>query len=151
MSYIPRNRDMTHWLYTLEAALVVSGGFRDELEVVWLRECLTQSYEELDCWDRSVGEPDCVGWKTGWTCLYSKHSRELSSQAENHIQKTSRWKPANVISGASFCMEGEVSGWWLLISKQIDVCKSNIHGRLLIYYSGLVANIWNLSSVNGIF
>ena len=40
---------MTNWIYSLGTATVVSGCFGDELEVKWLRECWTKSFDELEC------------------------------------------------------------------------------------------------------
>ena len=38
---------MSIWVYSLRTATFVSGCFRDELEVKWLRECWSKSCDEL--------------------------------------------------------------------------------------------------------
>ena len=43
----PKGGEMANWLYSLGTSAVVSGIFRDEFEVAWLRECWAKSFEEL--------------------------------------------------------------------------------------------------------
>ena len=53
---------MTHWLYSIMTAAVVSGNFGDELEVTWLRERWRKSFEELENSDMDVTEGP-IRWK----------------------------------------------------------------------------------------
>jgi len=44
----PRSGDMTNWIYSLGIATVCSGNIGDEQEVIWLRECWTKSFAQLE-------------------------------------------------------------------------------------------------------
>ena len=53
---------MTNWVYSLGTATVVSGCFGDELEVKWLRECWSKSFDDLECSDFD-GTVDQTRWR----------------------------------------------------------------------------------------
>jgi hypothetical protein len=53
---------MTNWVYSFGTATVVSGCVGDELEVKWLRECWTNSFDQLESSDLD-GTGDQTRWR----------------------------------------------------------------------------------------
>jgi hypothetical protein len=58
----PKSGEMTNWIYSLGTATVVSGCFGDKLEVKWLRECWSKSFNDLECSDFD-GTVDQTRWR----------------------------------------------------------------------------------------
>jgi hypothetical protein len=58
----PRSGEMTNCVYSLGTATAVSGCYGDELEVKWLRELWSKTFDEFECSDMN-GNRDQVRWK----------------------------------------------------------------------------------------
>ena len=43
----PKGGAMTNWIYSLGTGDVAAGFYGDELEVTWLRECWSKSFDQL--------------------------------------------------------------------------------------------------------
>ncbi|MFM7979633.1 MAG: hypothetical protein ACKPKO_09990, partial [Candidatus Fonsibacter sp.] len=69
----PRSGEMTNWIYSLGIATVVAGGFGDEQEVKWLRECWSKSFDQLE--QSELGGNTSDGWR--WKRLDYSISRAL--------------------------------------------------------------------------
>ncbi|MFM7988978.1 MAG: hypothetical protein ACKPKO_57665, partial [Candidatus Fonsibacter sp.] len=60
-SSCPRSGDMTNWIYTLGINTVCSGSFGDQQEVIWLKECWSKAFEQLE--QSALGNITVEDWR----------------------------------------------------------------------------------------
>ena len=58
----PKGGEMTNWIYSLGTGVVAAGFYGDGLEVTWIRECWTKSFDQLESSDLD-GAKEQIRWK----------------------------------------------------------------------------------------
>ena len=117
MPSFPKSGEMTNWIYSLGTGVVAAGFFGDELEVAWLRECWSKTFDQLESSDLD-GAKYQIRWKR-LDCLLSRALQGMVKSSGESLSEDVTLK-AREYAHKNNILRGRHSIWMM-----IDYFKSN--------------------------